>query len=151
MEAQRAKQTILVLLVVCSFLMLVYPPTPNLSTKVIFDDQASILIDEQSEGEELDTQLIIRIAHDQNGPLTSNFTRVLNLLQIESEVLTGENTNTSYDSKTTFIQRLETPFNSWSEAFQSRGRNISNASTWSEVLQPTMDEGWCGSNATNEE
>ncbi|RJU83801.1 MAG: hypothetical protein DWB99_01495 [Candidatus Poseidoniales archaeon] len=151
MEAQRAKQVIITLLLSCCLLAIINPPTPSLSTKVIFDDEASIRINEQSDGGKSNQQLIITISHDDNGPLTANFSRVQDLLSIEQDLLSGENQNLSYDSPTTYITRLETPFNSWSEAFDSKGRDIENASSWSDVLQPTIEEGWCGKNSTNEE
>jgi predicted RND superfamily exporter protein len=151
MEAQRAKQVIITLLLSCCLLAIINPPTPSLSTKVIFDDKASIRINEQSDGGKSNQQLIITISHDDDGPLTANFSRVQDLLSIEKDLLSGENHNLSYDSSTTYITRLETPFNSWSEAFDSKGRDIENASSWSDVLQPTIEEGWCGKNSTNEE
>tara|TARA_B110000444_G_scaffold35323_1_gene30776 strand:+ start:40720 stop:42972 length:2253 start_codon:yes stop_codon:yes gene_type:complete len=151
MEAQRAKQVIITLLLSCCLLAVVNPPTPSLSTKVIFDDEASIRINEQSDGGKLNQQLIITISHDDNGPLTANFSRVQDLLSIEQDLVTGENDNLSYDSDTTYITRLETPFNSWSEALDSKGRDIGNASSWSDVLQPAIEDGWCGKNSTNEE
>jgi len=151
MEAQRAKQVIITLLLSCCLLAIINPPTPSLSTKVIFDDEASIRINEQSDGGKSNQQLIITISHDDNGPLTANFSRVQDLLSIEQDLLSGENQNLSYDSPTTYITRLETPFNSWSEAFDSKGRDIENASSWSDVLQPAIEEGWCGKNSTNEE
>ena len=151
MEAQRAKQVIITLLLSCCLLAIINPPTPSLSTKVIFDDEASIRINEQSDGGKSNQQLIITISHDDNGPLTANFSRVQDLLSIEQDLLSGENQNLSYDSPTTYITRLETPFNSWSEAFDSKGRGIENASSWSDVLQPAIEEGWCGKNSTNEE
>jgi predicted RND superfamily exporter protein len=151
MEAQRAKQVIISLLLSCCLLAIINPPTPSLSTKVIFDDKASIRINEQSDGGKSNQQLIITISHDDDGPLTANFSRVQDLLSIEKDLLSGENHNLSYDSSTTYITRLETPFNSWSEAFDSKGRDIENASSWSDVLQPTIEEGWCGKNSTNEE
>lgn len=151
MEAQRAKQVIIALLLSCCLLAVINPPTPSLSTKVIFDDEASIRINEQSDGGKLNQQLIITISHDDNGPLTANFSRVQDLLSIEQDLITGENDNLSYDSDTTYITRLETPFNSWSEALDSKGRDIGNASSWSDVLQPAIEDGWCGKNSTNEE
>ncbi|MBL6891316.1 MAG: hypothetical protein ISR22_04635 [Candidatus Poseidoniaceae archaeon] len=151
MEAQRAKQVIITLLLSCCLLAVINPPTPSLSTKVIFDDEASIRINEQSDGGKLNQQLIITISHDDNGPLTANFSRVQDLLSIEQDLITGENDNLSYDSDTTYITRLETPFNSWSEALDSKGRDIGNASSWSDVLQPAIEDGWCGKNSTNEE
>lgn len=151
MEAQRAKQVIITLLLSCCLLAVINPPTPSLSTKVIFDDEASIRINEQSDGGKLNQQLIITISHDDNGPLTANFSRVQDLLSIEQDLVTGENDNLSYDSDTTYITRLETPFNSWSEALDSKGRDIGNASSWSDVLQPAIEDGWCGKNSTNEE
>ena len=151
MEAQRAKQVIITLLLSCCLLAIINPPTPSLSTKVIFDDEASIRINEQSDGGKSNQQLIITISHEDNGPLTANFSRVQDLLSIEQDLLSGENQNLSYDSPTTYITRLETPFNSWSEAFDSKGRDIENASSWSDVLQPAIEEGWCGKNSTNEE
>ena len=151
METHRIKNVIIVLLLTGCLLAIINPPTPSLSTKVIFDDEASIRISEQSDGGKLNQQLIIRISHEDNGPLTSNFSRVQDLFSIENDLISGDNRNLSYDSKTTFINRLETPFSSWSDALESRNRDIKNASSWNDVLQPTLEDGWCGKNSTSQE
>ena len=106
METHRIKNVIIVLLLTGCLLAIINPPTPSLSTKVIFDDEASIRISEQSDGGKLNQQLIIRISHEDNGPLTSNFSRVQDLFSIENDLILGDNTNLSYDSKTTLIGRF---------------------------------------------
>ena len=151
METHRIKQVILALLLSGCLLAIINPPSPSLSTNVIFDDEASIRITEQSDDGKLNQQLIVRISHEDEGPLTSNFTRVLDLLSIENSLRLGDDSNYSYDSKTTFIDRLETPFTSWSNALQSRDRDFQNASSWNDVLQPVLEDGWCGKNSTSQE
>ena len=133
MEAHRIKHVIIALLLTGCLLAIINPPSPSLSTKVIFDDEASNRISEQSDGGKLNQQLIIRISHEDQGPLTSNFSRVQDLFSIESDLISGDNRNLSYDSTTTFINRLETPFSSWSDALESRNRDIKNASSWNDV------------------
>ena len=142
METHRIKQVILALLLSGCLLAIINPPSPSLSTNVIFDDEASIRITEQSDDGKLNQQLIVRISHEDEGPLTSNFTRVLDLLSIENSLRLGDDSNYSYDSKTTFIDRLETPCTSWSNALQSRDRDFQNASSWNDVLQPVLEDGW---------
>ena len=151
MEAHRIKHVIIALLLTGCLLAIINPPSPSLSTKVIFDDEASNRISEQSDGGKLNQQLIIRISHEDQGPLTSNFSRVQELFSIESDLISGDNRNLSYDSKITFINRLETPFSSWSDALESRNRYLKNASSWNEVLQPVLEDGWCGKNSTSQE
>ena len=151
MEAHRIKHVIIALLLTGCLLAIVNPPSPSLSTKVIFDDEASNRISEQSDGGKLNQQLIIRISHEDQGPLTSNFSRVQDLFSIESDLISGDNRNLSYDSTTTFINRLETPFSSWSDALESRNRDIKNASSWNDVLQPVLEDGWCSKNSTSQE
>ena len=151
MEAHRIKHVIIALLLTGCLLAIINPPSPSLSTKVIFDDEASNRISEQSDGGKLNQQLIIRISHEDQGPLTSNFSRVQDLFSIESDLISGDNRNLSYDSTTTFINRLETPFSSWSDALESRNRDIKNASSWNDVLQPVLEDGWCSKNSTSQE
>ena len=151
MEAHRIKHVIITLLLTGCLLAIINPPSPSLSTKVIFDDEASNRISEQSDGGKLNQQLIIRISHEDQGPLTSNFSRIQELFSIESDLISGDNRNLSYDSKITFINRLETPFSSWSDALESRNRDLKNASSWNEVLQPVLEDGWCGKNSTSQE
>ena len=151
MEAHRIKHVIITLLLTGCLLAIINPPSPSLSTKVIFDDEASNRISEQSDGGKLNQQLIIRISHEDQGPLTSNFSRVQDLFSIESDLISGDNRNLSYDSTTTFINRLETPFSSWSDALESRNRDIKNASSWNDVLQPVLEDGWCSKNSTSQE
>ena len=151
MEAHRIKHVIITLLLTGCLLAIINPPSPSLSTKVIFDDEASNRISDQSDGGKLNQQLIIRISHEDQGPLTSNFSRVQDLFSIESDLISGDNRNLSYDSTTTFINRLETPFSSWSDALESRNRDIKNASSWNDVLQPVLEDGWCSKNSTSQE
>jgi len=151
MEAHRIKHVIIALLLTGCLLAIINPPSPSLSTKVIFDDEASNRISDQSDGGKLNQQLIIRISHEDQGPLTSNFSRVQDLFSIESDLISGDNRNLSYDSTTTFINRLETPFSSWSDALESRNRDIKNASSWNDVLQPVLEDGWCSKNSTSQE
>ncbi len=151
MEAHRIKHVIIALLLTGCLLAIINPPSPSLSTKVIFDDEASNRISEQSDGGKLNQQLIIRISHEDQGPLTSNFSRVQDLFSIESDLISGDNRNLSYDSTITFINRLETPFSSWSDALESRNRDIKNASSWNDVLQPVLEDGWCSKNSTSQE
>ena len=71
METHRIKQVILALLLSGCLLAIINPPSPSLSTNVIFDDEASIRITEQSDDGKLNQQLIVRISHEDEGPLTS--------------------------------------------------------------------------------
>jgi hypothetical protein len=71
-------------------------------------------------------------------------------MDIEAGVLRGEGAY-AFDVEHTWIERLETPFARWSMAFDSQNRSMVEADTWSEVLQPPMEEGWCADDATVEE
>ena len=72
--------------------------------------------------------------------MTSNFEVVQQLIQLEQELLDGSNPDTSWEYDSTIITKLETPFSAWQEAFESRNRSLANASKWSDVLSPTIEE-----------
>lgn len=122
-----------------------------MSTDTLFDDPALKRIDEEGNDSTTDSNLIIRIQHKDSGPITSNFTRVTTLMEIENSASGQIPNNYSFDAEKVYIKRLETPFSAWEGAFQSRNKSILNSSNWGEVLQPVNEQGWCGEDANEAE
>ncbi len=134
------------LLVVLSAVAIVDPVEPALSTNLMFEDEAVQRVkDERASWHYSD--LVIRISHDDGGQLSSNLTRVQELLFIENELMNG-NSPISWNSTESWIVELKTPYSSWSDAFNDSGRNLENATRWGELLQPEIEGGWCSENST---
>jgi len=147
---RRGQAIVLTVLAVLCLPLLVIPPESSMDTAALFDDPARDRLAEEATSEGLSGFLIVRVRHDDAGPLTTNLSRVHALMDIESGVLQGEGAY-AFDVEHTWIERLETPFARWSMAFDSQNRSMVEADTWSEVLQPPMEEGWCADDATVEE
>ena len=98
-----------------------------------------------------DEELIVKIKHDSNLSVTGNFAVMKELMKLENELLNGSNPETSWEYDSTFVYKLQTPFQSWEDAFSSRNRSLENATKWSDVLQPPIEGGWCGNQSTDEE
>jgi len=150
MDPRWARQSLLLLLLACSALLLVFPVSPVLSSEVIFDDEVVQRVNADSM-DNRHSQLVLMISHDDGARLTNNLSRVQSLMQLEQEAWDGSNPATSWEAEHIIFERIETPFAIWSEAFASRNRSLENATQWADVLQPTMEDGWCGLNSTNEE
>lgn len=151
MVDNRAKIAILAVLCILCIPVLFQPPSPSMASSTIFDDPALDEIQQSSTDDTIGKNLIIRIQHKDSGPLTSNFSRVQTLLDIEQHALNGDDERFTFDSSKVYIHRLETPFSSWNSAFESSNKSMSNASSWSDVLQPENEDGWCGQDASIDE
>lgn len=161
MRPEQLRLALVVGMLLSAGLLLFNPIEPKMNTEVIFDDEAMMKIREGSTEDE-NYQLVLRIRHDEGGLLTNNLTRVQDLLQLETEFLDGSNPDTSWDSciaenaedceySSLNIDRVITPFGAWSDAFDSRNRSLQEATRWADVLQPEIEEGWCGNSANNAE
>ena len=150
MRPEQLRLALVVGMLMSAGLLFAYPVNPKMNTEVIFDDEAAMRIREEGVQEE-NYQLVLRFRHDEGGQITSNLTRVQELMQLEYEFLDGSNPETSWEYESLYIDRIVTPFSAWDDAFESRNRSLENASQWADVLLPENEEGWCGNNATEEE
>ena len=150
MRPEQLRLALVVGMLMSAALLFAHPVDPKMNTEVIFDDEAAMRI--RAEGvQEENYQLVLRFRHDEGGQITSNLTRVHELMQLEDEFLDGSDPETSWESDALYIDRIVTPFAAWSDAFESRNRSLVNASQWADVLLPENEEGWCGTNATEQE
>ena len=151
MGGHRTKVAIVLVLCLFSLPVFLEPPAPNMAGSTIFDDPALSEIERSSSDDTIGKNLLVRIQHEDSGPLTSNFSRVMTLMDIERGALGGNDSTYSFDSPKVFIHRLETPFSSWESAFQDSNTSMEDASSWGDVLQPENEDGWCGQDATDSE
>lgn len=147
---RRGQAVVLTVLAVLCLPLLVIPPEASMDTAALFDDPARDRLTNEASTEGLSGFLIVRVRHDDSGPLTTNLSRVHDLMDIEAGAISAEG-EYAFDVEHTWIERLETPFARWSAAFASQNRSMSEASMWSDVLQPPMEGGWCADDATEEE
>jgi len=150
MRPEQVRLALVVGMLMSAALLFSYPVNPKMNTEVIFDDQAAIRMREEGVQEE-NYQLVLRFSHDEGGQITSNLSRVQDLMQLEEEFLDGSNPTTSWEYENLYIDRVITPFSAWNDAFESRNRSLDNASQWADVLLPEIEGGWCGNDATDEE
>ena len=150
MRPEQLRLALVVGMLMSAGLLFAYPVNPKMNTEVIFDDQAAIRMREEGVQDE-NYQLVLRFKHDEGGLITSNLSRVQELMQLEEEFLDGTNPQTSWEYDALYIDRIITPFSAWSDAFDSRNRSLRNATQWANVLLPEIENGWCGNNATDEE
>lgn len=151
MEANRVRQILIAGLLLGTLLLAFFPVEPQMSTEVIFDDEVTQLRKSDGIGTESSESLVLRITHDDGGSLMHPISRVQELLSIENEAFSGENPATVWHTDSTTLDRIQSPFTLWEEAFASRNRSLTEAGGWNDVLQPELEEGWCGKNATDEE
>jgi len=151
MEASRVRQILLASLIIGTLLLTIFPVDPQMSTEVIFDDEVSQLRKSDGVGTQSSESLVMRITHDDGGSLMYPVSRVQELLQIENEANTGDNPAIAWHTDSTTLDRIQTPFALWEDAFASRNRSLADATGWNDVLQPLMEDGWCGKNATDAE
>ena len=151
MEANRVRQILIAGLLLGTLLLAFFPVEPQMSTEVIFDDEVTQLRKSDGIGTESSESLVLRITHDDGGSLMHPISRVQELLSIENEAFSGENPATAWHTDSTTLDRIQSPFTLWEEAFASRNRSLTEAGGWNDVLQPELEEGWCGKNATDEE
>ncbi|MEE3134216.1 MAG: hypothetical protein VX277_00200, partial [Candidatus Thermoplasmatota archaeon] len=150
MNPKQARISIILVLVLCSGLVFIFPTEPVLTTEVLFDDKVIQRIEKESNHLE-ENELILIINHDDGGPLTNNLTRVKSLLSLEQDILNNEDNIAFLNDNSAYIATVSSPLNKWSDAFNSRNRSLENATKWADLLQPTLEEGWCGENSTSEE
>lgn len=151
MVAFNFRHILLVIMLFFSSMLLFIPVEPTMSTDVLFDDPVKERIENERIDVEHSSELILLFRHDDGNELTNNLTRVQSLIQLEIEAMDGSNSSTSFDSEDVRLNRIESPLMRWSEAFASRNRSLENATRWVDVLQPTIADGWCGENSTDEE
>jgi hypothetical protein len=151
MTPEQARAALLVGLLACAGLLIANPVEPAMNAAILFDDVVDQRIEEESVGLSRRSNLVLRIRHDDGGLLTSDLDRVQALMMLEQEALDGSNPDTAWEAEDIRFDHIQTPFNLWSEAFASRNRSLAEASIWADVLQPTLEEGWCGNGSTPEE
>ena len=109
-ELDRRGQTIvLTVLAVLCLPLLVVPPETSMDTAALFDDPTRDRLAEETAAEGLSGFLVVRVRHDDSGPLTTNLSRVHHLMDIEAGALSGEGAY-AFDVQHTWIERVETPF-----------------------------------------
>ena len=150
-EANRVRQILIAGLLLGTLLLAFFPVEPQMSTEVIFDDEVTQLRKADGIGTESSESLVLRVTHDDGAGLMHPVSRVQELLSIEKEAIAGENPDTAWHTDVTELNRIQSPFTLWDEAFTSRNRSLTQAEGWSDVLQPLIEDGWCGKNATDEE
>ena len=151
MEAKRGKIAIVSTMAICALFAVLMPVELVLNTDLIFEDEAKERIKKETVVDSFKNQLIVKIKHDSNLSVTGNFAVMKELVKLENELLNGSNPETSWEYDSTFVYKLQTPFQSWEDAFSSRNRSLENATKWSDVLQPPIEGGWCGNQSTDEE
>lgn len=151
MAPERFRFALVFGLFISSALLLVFPLEMALNTEVLLDDPVKARIESESVGDAKNSQLVLRFQHDEGGPLTNNLSRVQGLLQLEYEIMSGSNSDTAWTFDHVFIDRIESPLMAWSQAFDSRNRSLVNATQWADVLNPTLEQGWCGNDSTADE
>ena len=85
----------------------------SFNTDLIFEDEAKERIKKESEVDSFKNQLIVKIKHDSNLSVTGNFAVMKELVKLENELLNGSNPETSWEYDSTFVYKLQTPFQSW--------------------------------------
>ena len=150
MEPERVRLILVVGMLLCAGLMLVYPLSSEMSADILFDDDVDDRIEQESIGNSTRYGLVLRIVHDDGGKLTSNLSRLQALMKLEQEALDGSNPDTAWEATHVSIERILTPFQIWDEAFAVHNRSLANATQWNEVMQPTIEDGWCGNGSSKE-
>ena len=140
----------IVVLLILSAIAVIDPVDPSLSTDLMFQDEAKERINSERSSWKY-SDLVVRISHDEGGQLSSNLTRVQELIFIENELLNNQSSQYAWTSTDVWIVDLQSPYSSWSNAFNDSGRSLQNATRWGEILQPEIEGGWCAENSTNNE
>ncbi len=150
MRPTNARLVIVTIMLTCTSLVVLFPFEAQLNTDLIFDDKTTQRLDDEGSINP-STQLILKIKHDDGKKLTNNLTRVQNLLELEDNAMNNKTSRYYFESNRVYPADIETPFSRWSSAFESRNKSLENASTWTELLSPSIEGGWCGSESTPEE
>ena len=140
---------LIVTLVLLGAVVVIQPPAPTLNAEVLFEDEAKMRLDRDGLEERRD-DLVLRIHHDEGGSVTSNLTRIQTLIELRSELL-GAHDASGWGDPDVEVVEVRTAEVAWLQAFESRGRDLEDAQRWADVLQPTLEGGWCGENATAQE
>ena len=106
MGAKRMKLIVLISLCILSLPAIISPPQTSMATEAIFEDPAMQRIKSEGNDSTISAYLIIRVQHEDLGPLTSNFSRVEQLYNIEQEARTSTDSNYSFDSNKVYILSL---------------------------------------------
>ena len=149
MRPERVRNAIIIVMVLCSTMLFVFPINPQISTEVLFDDEAKMRVVDESIGNSTRNSLVIRFTHDDGERLTDNLSRIQALMELERETLDGSNPDTSWDASHVIIERIITPMQYWSDAFAVHNRSLENASQWSDVMEPVLSDGWCGNGSSD--
>ena len=87
----------------------------------------------QSSDSTTSDNLLVRVFHDNGGPLTGNFSRVSQLLAIENGARSlEEESNFSMNHDNVYLKRLESPISTWQQAFLTSNKSIINSTSWGE-------------------
>ena len=151
MEARRVRQILFTSLILSTLLLALFPVNPQMSTEVIFEDEVTQLRKSDGIGTQSSEPLVMRITHDDGAGLMYPVSRVQELLNIEREAMSGETPALEWHTDSTTLDRIQSPYTLWDDAFASRNRSLAEAERWNDVLQPLLDEGWCGKNSTDAE
>ncbi|MBI31646.1 MAG: hypothetical protein CMB72_03480 [Euryarchaeota archaeon] len=149
-ESVRFRFGFIAVLLVLSGLAIIDPVEPSLSTSLMFEDEAVQRVENERANLHY-SDLVVRITHDDGAQLSSNLTRVQELISIENDLLNDPSSDFAWKSSEVWIVNLYSPYSSWSDAFNDSGRNLENATRWGEILQPEIEGGWCSENSTNNE
>ena len=151
METRKVKIGITMSFVFFALISIIMPVDLVLNTDAVFVDPAKEKIKEEGLVGNKTSQLILKIKHDEDRSVSSDFEIFSNLLNLERELMDGSNDSTSWDYDDVRVDRVKTPFSYWSDAFESRNRSVENASKWGDLLNPVIEGGSCGENDTIEE
>ena len=91
MKPENIRLSILVSLVICSGMLFIAPVNLVLNTESVFDDPAVKRMNEERV-EDFNTkgQLILKITHDDGRSITSDFSLVQKLMQLEAELSSSD-------------------------------------------------------------
>ena len=151
MAPERLRLALLLALLASSAVLFFAPPELAMNSERMVDDPIKQRIEQESVGDAKKSMLVLRIKHDDGGLVSNNLTRVQALLQLEQDILSGSDPQTAWIETHVWIHRIESPISTWESAFASRNRSLSNASQWADVMQPIIEQGWCGNESTEEE
>ena len=151
MAPERLRLALLLALLASSAVLFFAPPELAMNSERMVDDPIKQRIEQESVADAKKSMLVLRIKHDDGGLVSNNLTRVQALLQLEQDILSGSDPETAWIETHVWIHRIESPISTWESAFASRNRSLSNASQWADVMQPIIEQGWCGNESTEEE
>lgn len=151
MAPERLRLALLLALLGSSAIMFVYPPEMAMNSERMVDDPIKQRVEKESIGDAKKSMLVLRIKHDDGSFLSNNLTRIQALLELEESIISGDDSQVAWKEDHVWIHRIESPVSTWESAFASRNRSLSNATQWADVMQPVLEQGWCGNNSTEEE